>query len=207
MSRGDPGRTARTRGNRSTTTLQPGSRGRAERTGAGAARSRLRDGAGQREPDPACAMRAQRDAAHPASRRASPARRNPPALDSHEPASHNATPDDITNTTPHHPGHAASALLALLAGSPITHGGVHTLVVVLDAAGGAHRLASGVTPSSGRPAPPRAPHVGITTASEGSSGRPASTTLFSLYYASSPSTVREKGAQQRIKGRSGRKGT
>ena len=118
MSRGDPGRTARTRGNRSTTTLQPGSRGRAERTRAGAARSRLRDGVGQREPDPACAMRAQRDAAHPASRRASPARRNPPALDSHEPASHNATPDDITKTTPHHPGHAASALLSTAGGVP-----------------------------------------------------------------------------------------
>ena len=42
-------------------------------------------------PGPACVMRAQRDAVHPASRRASPARRNPPALDPREPASHNAT--------------------------------------------------------------------------------------------------------------------
>ena len=68
-------------------------------------RGRLRNGVGRREtdrraPGPACAMRAQRDAVHPASRRASPARRNPPALDSCEPASHNATPDDITNSTP-----------------------------------------------------------------------------------------------------------
>ena len=81
--------------------------------------------------------------------------------------------------TPHHPGRAASALLALLVGL-ITREGVHTLVVVLDAAGGAHRLASGVTPSSGRPAPPGAPHrnhcrIGVLVRRE------ASITLFSLY--------------------------
>ena len=40
--------------------------------------------------DPDCAMRAQRDAVHPASRRASPARHNPPALDSCEPTWRNA---------------------------------------------------------------------------------------------------------------------
>ena len=58
---------------------------------------RAESGAGQ---FPACVMRAQRDAVHPASRRASPARHNPPALDSCEPASHNASPGDITNSTP-----------------------------------------------------------------------------------------------------------
>ena len=51
-------------------------------------------------PGRACAMRAQRDAVHPASHRASPARRNPPRLDSCEPASHNASRGDITNSTP-----------------------------------------------------------------------------------------------------------
>ena len=57
-------------------------------------------GRGRCGSDPACVMRAQRDAVHPASRRASPARHNPPALDSREPASHNASPGDITNSTP-----------------------------------------------------------------------------------------------------------
>ncbi len=57
-------------------------------------------GRGRCGSDPACVMRAQRDAVHPASRRASPARHNPPALDSCEPASHNASPGDITNSTP-----------------------------------------------------------------------------------------------------------
>mgnify|MGYP000924807820 CR=1 FL=1 len=51
-------------------------------------------------PGRACAMRAQRDAVHPASHRASPARRNPPRLDSRQPASHNASRGDITNSTP-----------------------------------------------------------------------------------------------------------
>ena len=51
-------------------------------------------------PGRACAMRAQRDAVHPASHRESPARRNPPRLDSCEPASHNASRGDITNSTP-----------------------------------------------------------------------------------------------------------
>ena len=45
---------------------------------------------GRRGPGPACVMRAQRDAVHPASRRASPARHNPPALDSCEPTWRNA---------------------------------------------------------------------------------------------------------------------
>ena len=88
-------------------------------------------------------MRAQGDEIHPRSIRASPPRTMRPEVTS-------------PKTTPH-PGRAASALLALLVGL-ITREGVHTLVVVLDAAGGAHRLASGVTPSSGRPAPPGAPH-------------------------------------------------
>ena len=65
------------------------------RDGPGAARGRTRRG-----PSPACVMRAQRDAVHPASRRASPARRNPPALDSCEPTWRNASPGDITKTTP-----------------------------------------------------------------------------------------------------------
>ena len=40
---------------------------------------------GRPEPGPACAMRAQRDAVHPASRRASPARQNPAVLDPRDP--------------------------------------------------------------------------------------------------------------------------
>ena len=57
-------------------------------------------GRGRCGSDPACVMRAQCDAVHPASRRASPARHNPPALDSCEPTSRNASPGDITNSTP-----------------------------------------------------------------------------------------------------------
>ena len=54
------------------------------RDGPGAVRT------GRRGPGPACAMRVQRDAVHPASRRASPARHNPPALDPREPVWRNA---------------------------------------------------------------------------------------------------------------------
>ena len=56
--------------------------------------------ANRRSPEPACAMRARRDAVRPASRRASPARHDPSALDTRERASHNASPGDITRTTP-----------------------------------------------------------------------------------------------------------
>ena len=58
-----------------------------------------------RAPDPACTMRAQRNAIHSASHRASPARRNPPALDPRHPTSHHAGPGDTTKTTP--PGGSA----------------------------------------------------------------------------------------------------
>ena len=44
-----------------------------------------------RGPRPACVMRAQRNAIHPASRRAGSARHDPPALDSREPTWRNAT--------------------------------------------------------------------------------------------------------------------
>ena len=60
--------------------------------------------ANRRSPEPACAMRARRDAVRPASRRASPARRNPPALDPRNPTWRNASPGDITRTTPPGPG-------------------------------------------------------------------------------------------------------
>ena len=55
----------------------------------------IRDGAG-----PACVMRAQRNAIHPASRRAGSARHDPPALDPREPTWRNASPGDITESTP-----------------------------------------------------------------------------------------------------------
>ena len=76
-------------------------------------RSRAR---GRFGPVPACVMRAQRDAVHPASRRASPARRNPPALDSCEPTWRNASPGDITKTTP--PGVGTGERRARLRAAP-----------------------------------------------------------------------------------------
>ena len=56
--------------------------------------------ANRRSPEPACAMRARRDAVRPASRRASPARHDPFALDPRDPTWRNASPGDITKTTP-----------------------------------------------------------------------------------------------------------
>ena len=56
--------------------------------------------ANRRSPEPACAMRARRDAVRPASRRASPARHDPSALDPRDPTWRNASPGDITKTTP-----------------------------------------------------------------------------------------------------------
>ena len=92
-------------------------------------------------PGRACAMRAQRDAVHPASHRASPARRNPPRLDYCEPASHNASRGDITNSTP--PGGGARATPTPTSRSPSTDS---------PRGGGAQAvLAVPVTPSTDSP--------------------------------------------------------